>query len=251
VAAGGATSLGTGGEGGLPRTGNTAGTGAGGSAGVGGDDSGTMTTDAEFCAEQCAATPDHYQFPAVFCEDWQYPSSKRVAAYCGPLEGTDCASGCAAKLSRMTDACNAALRVAIPCAAKVYPHGPAPATMSCFLGQCASDLGHVSAECNGFREELAGARARWNASGSSDYTFRWNAWTVVVANGVASVAEPGFIGEAPTIPALFDHVDALLDLGVAPVITYDETLGYPRSATFKIPCGSLLDEFEVSDLALR
>jgi hypothetical protein len=156
------------------------------------------------------------------------------------------------------EACHDALRAGMPCVASDAFY-KMPSAAFCYLESCYPQLLRISAECNGLREELAAAHARWNASvGDADYSFSYASGStsvkIEVTAGVATVVE-GTLASPPTIDDLFARVERQLDEGLPlRLVDYDETFGHPfRADSLSLyACGDLVSYgFAVSEFELR
>jgi hypothetical protein len=114
----------------------------------------------------------------------------------------------------------------------------------------------------GERDQLTQARARWQALGSSSYTYELTqgcfcvlagrAILVTVENGTVANAEyvgtgdaveHTLIGYLPSIPDLFDLIeDALNANAVSFAATYDELYGYPTRIEIDYSATAIDDE---------
>jgi hypothetical protein len=124
--------------------------------------------------------------------------------------------------------CAALLEPAIRCVAPVYASG---ALTPCWLGECYPELAALASGCYGLKEQLAAARARWQATGVVDYRLRYDLRAdekaeIVVLGGLVTAVTPAD-AFAWTVPLLFDLVDHdLVQPGGIPRVTYDADLGY-------------------------
>jgi hypothetical protein len=215
-------------------------------------------TDPELCEAACTELDDSFEIPGALCEDWRVLDDKYELAFCGKTEATGCSARCTERLSRVPEACHDALRAGIPCVASDSFYKGVSAQL-CYLQKCYPQLYRISAECNGLREELAAARARWNGTvGEGDYSFWFGSEPmsvkIEVTAGVPTVIE-GTLASPPTIEDLFARVERQLDEGLPlRLVEYDETFGYPFHAeSLRLgACGDLVSYgFAVSELEVR
>jgi hypothetical protein len=215
-------------------------------------------TDPELCEAACTELDDSFEVPGALCEDWRVLDDKYELAFCGKTEATGCSARCTERLSRVPEACHDALRAGIPCVASDSFYKGVSAQL-CYLQKCYPQLYRISAECNGLREELAAARARWNGTvGEGDYSFWFGSEPmsvkIEVTAGVPTVIE-GTLASPPTIEDLFARVERQLDEGLPlRLVEYDETFGYPFHAeSLRLgACGDLVSYgFAVSELEVR
>jgi hypothetical protein len=249
VARGGSTVA----SGGSGTAGASAGSASGGFAGAP-----TEKTDSELCEASCTELNNQFEIPGALCEDWRPLDDKYVPVFCGQVEATGCSGRCTERLNRGPEACHDALRAGVPCVASDSFYKLGPSAEWCYLEQCYPQLFRITAECNGLREELADARARWDRTvGDADYSFWYESGSISVkidvTAGVPTVVE-GTLSSPLSIEDLFARVELEIDDGSAfRLVDYDETFGHPfHTESVGSPCHEVRSvSFDISELDVR
>ena len=129
-------------------------------------------------------------------------------------------------------------------------------TLATVLAACAAPT------APGERDQLAEARARWQALGSSSYSYELDqgcfcvgagrAMVVTVENGsvvdaeyvgTGDAVEHTLIGYLPSIPDLFDIIEDALNANAASfAATYNELYGYPTRIEIDYSATAIDDE---------